>query len=605
MKKTRIGAAIGAALAAVALALTSTIPATAYTPTGGIVYQLPSDQACLKGRGNCAIYPKSAQLSDGRLVATFEQSTVVPTTGTADGQTLPVYKSDDNGDSWQLLSQVKAPAYASSDAKYKPYVSNWTNPYLYALPQALGNLTAGTLMLASVVSGDDAYYKEQKAANSSWTPTNDGDRSNVAIALYDSTDDGVTWSIVNVIATGGWQGGSAGAIGVNVATANAYKEVDPVWEPYLMMYDGKLICYYSDENDYLSYDTTTGAGLLDPANANATDSKGQVLAHRVWNGSATSSWSSPTIDVPGLTVDRGNGKTEIGGGRPGMANVVPTSDGKWMMTFEYWGGGANVRYKIADNPLDFFVDGLAAGTPISNLPVTAGSGALAQGGSPVLIRLPNGALAYNAAASASVWVNPSGSSTGAWTQYQTTAPKAYSRDLQYVQGTGRLSILFNEGVSTIGYTEVDLGNSVGSYYRLVNKRTGQVLGTGGNTTDANIGNGNVPDVRTENAGSVANAATEYWHLISEPNGGVALLNKSGGRAADIWTGNAIQGQGVGQWVDNGATGDWTSIADGTGYYKLRATRNSALYLTGTSANSSVSLQPATTDGSQDWQLVLG
>ena len=48
---------------------------------------------------------------------------------------------------------------------YAKYVSNWTNPYLYVLPQAVGSLAAGTLLMASVVSGDDYYYLEHKAAD--------------------------------------------------------------------------------------------------------------------------------------------------------------------------------------------------------------------------------------------------------------------------------------------------------------------------------------------------------------------------------------------------------------------------------------------------------
>ena len=94
------------------LALTMS-SAQAYNPTGGILYQL-GDEPCLKGRGNCAVYPKSAQLPSGRLVAAFEKATVVPETGSADRETLPVYKSDDHGTSWQPLSDVKAPAYLSN-----------------------------------------------------------------------------------------------------------------------------------------------------------------------------------------------------------------------------------------------------------------------------------------------------------------------------------------------------------------------------------------------------------------------------------------------------------------------------------------------------------
>nr|WSY58094.1 RICIN domain-containing protein [Streptomyces sp. NBC_00886] len=582
------------------LAIPMATSAQAYNPTGGILYQLGSEP-CLKGRGNCAVYPKSAQLPGGRLVASFEKSTVVPATGSADGQTLPVYKSDDHGTSWQPLSEVRAPAYLSTDPKYAKYTSNWTNPYLYTLPQDIGGLKRGTLLLASVVSGDDQYYKEHKAADPNWTPSNDGDRSDLAIALYSSSDEGASWNVVNVITTGGWQGGSAGAIGQNVATANTHRQVDPIWEPYLMVHKGQLVCFYSDENDYTGFDATTGVPTLDPDNDTATDSHGQILAHRTWNG-RSATWSGPVVDVAGLTQNMGDGKTEIGGGRPGMTNVVRTTDGKWLLTYEYWGGGANTRYVLADNPLEFY-RGSATGGAVTSLPVDTGSHALASGGSPVVIRLPDGSLVYNAARSGNVWVNKSGRSDGVWKEYQTTSRAGYSRDLQYVDGTGRIAILNNQGTSTIAYAEVDLGRSRGAYHQLVNRMTGQAIGTGNKTNDANIGNGDVPDVVLEDPGSAANPDTQYWHVVTEPNGGVSLLNKSGGRAAAIWTGNATVGQRIGQWVDNSATGSWNLIGTGDGFYKLQSVKNTSLYLTGASAGAPLTLQNAATDGSQEWELL--
>ena len=601
MRGSRAVKALGTFVGAAAmLAVPMATGAQAYNPTGGILYQLGSEP-CLKGRGNCAVYPKSAQLPGGRLVASFEKSTVVSATGSADGQTLPVYKSDDHGTTWQPLSEVTAPAYLSKDPKYAQYTSNWTNPYLYTLPQNVGKLKRGTLLLASVVSGDDAYYKEHKAADPNWTPSNDGDRSDLAIALYSSTDGGASWKVVNVIATGGWQGGSAGAIGQNVATANTHQQVDPIWEPYLMVYKGQLVCYYSDENDYTGFDATTGVPTLDPANDTATDSHGQILAHRTWNG-RSAKWSGPVVDVAGLTQSMGGGKTEIGGGRPGMTNVVRTTDGKWLLTYEYWGGGANTRYLLADNPLAFYRSS-ATGGAVTSLPVDTGSRPLATGGSPVVIRLPGGGLVYNAAGSGNVWVNKSGRSDGVWKEYQTMSRAGYSRDLQYVDGTGRIAILNNQGTSTIAYAEVDLGRSKGAYYRLVNRKTGQVIGTGGKSNDANIGNGDVPDVVLEARGSAADRDTQYWHVVTEPGGGVTLLNKAGGRAAAIWTGNATVGQRIGQWVDNSATGSWNLVKTGDGFYRLQAVKNTSLYLTGASDGAPLTLQNTAADGSQEWKLV--
>ena len=601
MYRRRLGRAFGVLLAASATLVAPVGAAQAYNPTGGIMYQL-GDEPCLKGRFNCAVYPKSAQLPNGRLVASFEKATVVPATGGAAGETLPVYSSDDYGTTWKPLSELKAPAYLSSDPRYAKYTSNWTNPYLYVLPQNVGGLKAGTLLLASVVSGDDYFYAEHKAADPSWTPSNDGDRKDLAIALFSSADAGVTWNVVNVVATGGWQGGSAGAVGQNIAAANTYKQVDPLWEPYLMVHDGKLVCYYSDENDYLSFDPATGVPKLDPDNDTATDSHGQILVHKTWDGSGTA-WSDPVVDVAGVTQNMGGGKTEIGGGRPGMTNVVQTTDKKWFIAYEYWAGGANVRYKVAADPLTFYADGDAAGKEITALAVGAGSRALTTGGSPVTIQLPDGRLVYNAAGSGDVWVNESGRSDGPWTEYQTNMGPGYSRNLQYVAGTGRVVILRNQGTSQIAYGEVDLGRSDGTYYRLVNKKTGQSIGTGGKTNDANLGNGDVPDVVLEAAGSAANKDTQYWHVVTKADGALTLLNKSGGRAAAIWTGNATVGQRIGQWVDDIPGGSWTPVKTDGGYYKFQAVRNTDVYLTGATDGAAVTLQSAANDGSQEWQLV--
>ncbi|MWV51369.1 hypothetical protein GRS96_19025 (plasmid) [Rathayibacter sp. VKM Ac-2803] len=600
------GRALGVFTLAVAMLGGSALTAQAYVPQSGIVYQLDPNQPCLKGRGNCAIYPKSAQLPSGRIVAAFEESIVAPSGGAA-GQDMPVYSSDDDGDSWQPLSRVGAPASLSSDPQYAEYTSNWTNPYLYVLPQAVGDLAAGTLLLATVVSGEDEYYREQKAADPNWLPNNDGDRRDVGIALYASTDEGATWSIRSIVAAGGWQGGSAGAKGQNIATANTNRQVDPVWEPHLIVRDGKLVVFYSDENDYLGFDATTGVAIPDPANATAPDSIGQILAHRTWDGRASSSWGPITVDAAGFTEDRGNGKTQIGGGRPGMTTVAPTTDGKWFLTFEYFGGGDDVRYKVADDPLRFFADGDPDGQNISALPKAPGSRVHARGGSPVLVTLPDGRILYNGSNSGNIWVNESGRSDGAWTEYQTPLGGGYSRNLQYVQGTGRVVILQatwgGPGTqATIRHGEVDLGDSQGAYYQLVNRKTGQILGTGGNDNDDNIGNADTPSVASE-AASAAVGDSQYWHLTEKSGGAYTLLNKAGGREAAIWGGGASSGQRLGLWVDNTAPGLWNLVPATDGSVRFQSTRNTSLYLSGASASSPVTLQPSATDGSQDWTLV--
>jgi hypothetical protein len=141
-----------------------------------------------------------------------------------------------------------------------------------------------------------------------------------------------------------------------------------------------------------------------------------VLVHRTWDGTSPR-WSRTVIDVPGTRHVFKDGEY-LGGGRPGMPTVSPTNDGRWLMTFEYWGGGTNVRYRVGRDPLRFRASGGSAGTSITKLPVGAGSSPLAEGGSPVIVVLPDGRMVFNAADSGSVWTND-GTSTGSWTEHRT------------------------------------------------------------------------------------------------------------------------------------------------------------------------------------------
>jgi hypothetical protein len=590
--RSRLGRAVIAALPAALLILTA-VPAQAVSPTPQTLYQLPGNAQCTKGSGNCAAVPKAAALPGGRLVAGFEKATVGPS-GTAAGQVIPVYKSDDDGTTWQWLSDVRAPAYMSGDPAYAKYTSNWASPYFYVLPQNVGGLAAGTLLLSTVVTGEDVYYTEQTAANPNWVPTNDGDRRDMAIALYASTNQGASWNFLNIVTTGGWQGGSAGAIGQRIARANTYRQVDPVWEPYLMVYGNQLVAYYSDENDYTCYNPSTGVPAMRGDNGTAGDSQGQILAHRTWNGNAAGGWSAPVLDVAGSTQNVG-GVNQIGGGRPGMPNVVQTTDGQWMLTFEYFGGGDNVRYKISSNPLNFFSVGGAAGTNISALPVTSGSPALTTGGSPVIIRLPDGRLLFNAAGSGDVWVNPSGGSTGAWTRQRTTMEAAYFRNLTYVPRTGR--VLIAGGFDNLRHADIDFGRSTGAYYKLVNRRSGKVLDAYG----AGLADGTNLVQWADNGGH-----NQHWHVTDIGGGYRTLLNRNSGRAVSIGQASTADGAAAIQWVDNsGGDQQWQLVPVGS-YYELRARHSGKLLSVagGSSADGAQVIQWPDQDlTEQQWSLV--
>jgi hypothetical protein len=574
----------GVALLAAALLAVTAVAGEAVTPTPQPLYQLPSNAQCTKAVTNCVLYPKSAVLPSGRQVAAFEKSTVT-SAGSAYGQTIPVYKSDDNGASWQPLAEVQAPAFMSSDPANAKYVSNWTNPYLYVMPQTVGSLTAGTLLLSTVVSGDDYYFLEQKQADPGWVPTHDGARKDTAIALYKSTDGGQTWSFVNIVTTGGWSAARS--------NANTYAQNDPVWEPYLMVHNGQLVAYYSDERDYTGYNSRTGVPTLAADDATAPDSNGQILAHRTWNGAVTSGWSTAVVDVAGLTQNV-NGRNQIGGGRPGMTNVVQTSDNKWLLTYEYFGGGANVKHKVSTNPLDFHSVGGAAGSDITTLPASAGSPALATGGSPVVLRMPDGRLVYNSYGSGDVWVNPSGSSTGAWTRQLTTMAGQYSRNLTYVPATGRVQLM--GGFTTIQYADIDLGRSTGPYYKLVNRQSGKALGVlGGNLLDGTNA------VQWTDNGSF----DQQWH-VTTVNGYSTLLNRNSGRALGIWQGQAVDGAAAVQWVENTQNDQqWQLVPVGSHFKLVNRNSGKVLGVEGGSGADGASVVQWSDNGSldQQWSLV--
>ena len=154
-------------------------PAQAYGPS---VLVSPSGTCT---RPYCFTYAKSVQLPSGKLVATYEDNNQ-PLTNMA----FPIWTSTNNGAAWSRTSSV-------ADMSPRRW-GNWTNPHLYVLPQQIGTMPAGTLLLAGISSPPD--------------------RSATAIQIYKSNNEGGSWSWVSEVALGGGQWGSANPT--------------PIWEPY-------------------------------------------------------------------------------------------------------------------------------------------------------------------------------------------------------------------------------------------------------------------------------------------------------------------------------------------------------------------------------------
>ena len=479
-------------------------PANAFGPS---VLFAPSGDC---DRAYCTTYAKSVQTNTGRILASFEDDNQP-----AQGQTFPIFSSTTDGRSWTRIAAV-------ADTSARRWGSNWTNPYLYVLPQAIGGMPAGTVLLAGIASPPD--------------------RSGTAIELYRSDDDGFHWTWVSEVAVGGGEWGSANPT--------------PIWEPYLLVANNRLIVYYSDERDKANHD--------------------QKIVHQTSADGVT--WGPVVEDV--AMADRAL--------RPGMPVVTRMANGQYLMVFEMV-GQANTpnNAKISANPESW----------------NAGNGGttIDHGGSPFVITLPNGRLAYNSYGSGDVLINTA-NGAGAWTPVHTTMPRGYSRMLQYVRGTGRVLILSVEGFWVDGrhsvyYGDVDLGHSAGPYYTLVNRRSGKVL----DVYQADLRDGAQVVQWGDHGGD-----NQQWHVTDVGGGYRTLFNRDSGRVLSIWATDTADGANAVQWVENnGGDQQWQLVPVGS-YYKIvnrHAGKVLAVYQASTADGARVVQWSDTGALDQQWQLV--
>lgn len=210
-----------------------------------------------------ASYPRVIRLAhsgsaNGTLLATFAHSGI---TGTK--ANFPIYRSTDNGNSW-----TASPIGTVTDT-----VHGWDldGPTLYELPQAEGNLAAGTLV----------------ASGTAW---NHGDYTQQSIEVFTSTNGGVSWSYRSACTT---ESGLADTTGHGI------------WEPdFNVASNGNLVCYFSDERP-------------------SSNNYNQVLAHVV-STDGGASWGTEVYDVA----------VQDGVQRPGMTTVIKLPNNTYGMTYE-------------------------------------------------------------------------------------------------------------------------------------------------------------------------------------------------------------------------------------------------------------------------------
>jgi hypothetical protein len=512
----RIAAGGAAALLAVLALLVPS--AEAYTYSGGVMWTPPAGAPSYGSLYAHAIRLQHSTDANGELLASFEQYS---------GNGMPVYRSTNSGRTWTQISTIH------------DLVNSWNNiqlePVLYELPQAIGTYPAGTILAA----GDSIP----------------ADNSKTKIDMYASEDDGVTWSFVSSIATGG------AAIASNGHT--------PVWEPYLLVANNKLIAWISDQRD---------------------TAYGQKLAH--FTSTDGVNWSAEVNDVtyPAYAA------------RPGMAIVSQLGNGQYILTYEYCNypsGGCPIFYKISSNPETFgSVTGVQLVTTDGIKPQANPYNTwLPTGG-------PDGTIVVQAYSDQQMYASTDYGAT--WHRMFSNVVAGYSRGLlPLADGKSLLvtagGVLTTNGTNKVTYGIDDYGGgiSTGATYKIGNELSSQVLGVPN-------GNSGSPVVQAPDNGT----ADHNWQFLQQSNGYYRILNTLTGKYLAIPGGSLASGTGAIEWTQTGgAEQDWSVQPSPAGGYTITNRRSDLALTMATDANGQTSTgeqvtqAPLTSAANQRWNLV--
>lgn len=331
------------------------------TPTisNSVIFSPPSNAGWVDPR---VLYARAVQLKSGALLATWENYSPEPPK-----VYFPIYRSVDDGASWTQIGKVD------------DTVNSWGlryQPFLYQLPIDIGSYPAGTLLVAG---------------NS--IPT---DLSKTKIDIYASKDEGVTWSFVSSVASGG--------------VAQPVNGETPVWEPLLMVYNQQLVCYYSDQRD---------------------SKYGQKLVHQTTTDLKT--WSSIVDDIH---------DTSSYAARPGMPAITKLPDSNYIFAYEACGSdGCRIHYRLSSNPLDVL------SAPSYTLKSTAGSTTTS---SPFVVwssvgGTANGSIILSGGSASNIFVNQKLGDPNAWVEHTTPQPNAYARSMVLFQDDDSKMLIIGAG----------------------------------------------------------------------------------------------------------------------------------------------------------------
>ncbi|WP_327732000.1 RICIN domain-containing protein [Streptomyces sp. NBC_00487] len=434
-------------------------------------------------------YPRAMRLqyngsANGTMLATFEQYT----SGTP---VFPIYRSTDNGNSWTKISEV-------ADTQ-NGWGMRW-QPELFELPTAMGGFPAGTILAAGA--------------------SVPADRSAIKIDVYASTDRGQTWSFVSNIATGGPaydQNGNGNT---------------PVWEPFFLVANGKLIVYYSDQRD---------------------PDHGQKLVHQV--STDLRNWGPVVDDVAMPTFSQ----------RPGMATVAKLPNGNYVMTYEYGGSPAGnfaVYYKISSDPEAF--------DSVTGIPLRSTDGVVPTS-TPYITWLPtggpNGTLVVGAYSTGDLFLNTQNGAANTWTRINSNVAPGYSRGMLPLADGHSLLVLSggsarSTGVNPVTYSTIDLGGGIsdGATYTLSNAGSDLRLTIAGGSTTNGTG------ATQQNS---TTATDQRWRFVQQSSGYFKIFNVASGKVLGVENQSTANGARILQWDDNGTLDhEWAVAPHPAGGYTI-------------------------------------
>jgi hypothetical protein len=432
-----------------------------------------------------SLYPRGLRLkyngsANGTILATFEQYT----SGTP---VFPIYRSTDNGNSWNKISDV-------ADTQ-NGWGMRW-EPELFELPQAMGGFPAGTILAAGASVPSD--------------------RSAIKIDVYASTDRGLTWTFVSNIATGG------AAFDTNGNT--------PVWEPFFLFANGKLIVYYSDQRD---------------------TAYGQKVVHQV--STDIRNWGPVVNDVAMPTYSD----------RPGMPTVAKLPNGNYVLSYEYGGapeGNFSVYYKISSDPEAF--------GSVTGIPLRTTDGVVPRS-APYMTWLPtggpDGTLALSANSADDLFINTQNGAANTWTRINANVAGGYSRGMTPLpDGHSLLILSAGRGGSNLSnpvtYSTIDLGGGIsdGATYTAANAGSNLMLTiVNGSTTNGVSATQQNPD----------NATDQQWRFVQQTSGYFKIFNVASGKVLGVQNQSTADGAAILQWDDNGTLDhEWAVAPSPAGGY---------------------------------------